>query len=1527
MNSRYNYIYNYFQLLNKSILRKQEFHLFITILDTLIISIKMFNIYQTNYNTNIEKVYKELTPTYFFRDYSIFIRILPGLLYLIIVYLISILLILYNDNKKINRFYMIIINLFEFLIVRILFLFFCEFLFYLPTLYFIIFFILVLPYLIFIFVDITYCHLDKFMLRTISFPFDSFTSICDSEIIIIKILISISSISTNIYICKFVYFLQFILLVIFCSYNTYLIFYKSYYLMNNKSIDKTRYSNLLCLLIIQILLFFMKPEEVFKISFITVFICICIFITILVFISYDPYNHIIIDVGENIENLYYYFFLLDRNKNVFLYLEDKIKEHISICNCCSLCLKYQKYFENYNIIEIVKDNENDNKEEEKKNEDMFNVLYNGKDKSMKLLNRLINDIKKSRNSCLNNNSYYTTQFNYTFFYSLRKGDITFSLNMLLLFNLIKDNNQLLVSSDKISINQIIYINEFLILYKEILMQIKEIISKNTIKRYINNFFALSNKLTILNSSRFKKNLFMTKLEGASNYSYLLNTCSLLYEEIFNKSISNHSIPIRENSQLIEDILKNLAKHNNYIILSFNLKTFECTILNSGLQLINYINSNFYDIFPSQIKAKLIQDFINEILYPKEKYDFPQNNKTRKQKCKHYSEISLIIKNNEDTINYLWVLYLKLSVLFNNCIKENIILSGYFVIHKNVVMTIKNKGEKEIICGYGTKGIMKAAYQKQLKYLKFLQTEFMKNKISKEAFSIDINDNQFIVYNITEIKIKKRKNIIKEGLNKQFTNFNEIKSKGINSDKNLFISNEEIVMKSSLSDSGNQEEDNSNSENDDTNSQKFRNFIEDNASKSSAMTKTSLSSFWNLSKHQTRDNQNNLINKKFFKLQLFLMFLLIILLVLIIILFLKIKIKQKEISLDCSNYLDLIEFIRVFHQFSVQFLTVTCVSDSDEGDCKSYISKFDDDNFNQTLFTIYQNEVLAELGSESINKLIINSEAINDEILQSLLKGNFSYYLISKKKINNYYNISTNIINISLNDALLLTSNNMRIIVSSESKAKTRDKEPIYLLSGFEKPFENVKNLKEDLSDYQIAVYTYLINIKGFVLRFSVLNQRFHSLINIRNEELLNIISIFHNIIFVVMIFQIITILFYLYTYNSIISEIINYIIAKFDIVFDNENDFRKLYTNKINLLESLVDNNYNLGNSINDINKNCIKYENLVGLNKKNEQKLNMSKKYENEEENPTVFNDNQKYIKWIDIFKIGYDRYYLILTIIIGIFDIIIYGAILGIWKSYEADSTLTFELIDDSWGFERYTLRMISFYHQIIFMNQTLENISDDYFSENDYSTVENFLIVLYSYNQLRTKKGATTLFKSYKDYCEFTCQSLYDFMSTVDDNSWITTLRTTGKQLGKNIEILKQNFIDQCENVKTFIIESVTPAFQGLYQKCIDAMISLKNRTYSGLIDKLFNSELPEITSIFLNVTRYILYIIGKVSYSGSFELIINILGNTIIISLILYIIAECLLFIIFVFVYFMKINIECKNLFVLKKVFEVTNSNDS
>ena len=77
---------------------------------------------------------------------------------------------------------------------------------------------------------------------------------------------------------------------------------------------------------------------------------------------------------------------------------------------------------------------------------------------------------------------------------------------------------------------------------------------------------------------------------------------------------------------------------------------------------------------------------------------------------------------------------------------------------------------------------------------------------------------------------------------------------------------------------------------------------------------------------------------------------------------------------------------------------------------------------------------------------------------------------------------------------------------------------------------------------------------------------------------------------------------------------------------------------------------------------------------------------------------------------------------------------------------------LIDDSWSFERYTLRIINFYHQMIFTNQTLENISDDFgfvkqlfdliveeelYPEHLNDVVEDYLLENYSERKQLIKK----------------------------------------------------------------------------------------------------------------------------------------------------------------------------------------------
>ena len=257
-----------------------------------------------------------------------------------------------------------------------------------------------------------------------------------------------------------------------------------------------------------------------------------------------------------------------------------------------------------------------------------------------------------------------------------------------------------------------------------------------------------------------------------------------------------------------------------------------------------------------------------------------------------------------------------------------------------------------------------------------------------------------------------------------------------------------------------------------------------------------------------------------------------------------------------------------------------------------------------------------------------------------------------KKFNDAYDINLTKIDISFREALLLLSNNMRIIVSQKNKYNLMNKESIYLIYSLDNPFLNIKNKSNDFSEYQISAYTYLINYKLFVQKFSSLSKRLNDLINIQNKKLINIVKILHNIILIVMIFQIIAIIVYLFTFKKILVQIINSIIIKFDIIFDIDNDFKNLFTAKINQLDEIV-NIYpkNPIHIMKEINKNYFKYRSSLKATKKNDQKI-IKKNITEEEDEKLLYKDTQKYITWVDIYRNCYGKFYRIITVVILLID-----------------------------------------------------------------------------------------------------------------------------------------------------------------------------------------------------------------------------------------------------------------------------------
>ena len=253
---------NYYQILNKTIIRNREFHFMVNLLDSLILLLRLLDVYHSYFKNTKNHSIKILNFFSFFRNYALIYKLIILIAYLVISYAIYIFYNLSNTNKKYNKFDTVVINFFEFFLIRILITFYLDVLLSLKSLYFLLFLILTIPLFSFIYRNMTYCHLTGFMIKIIAFPFDDFTSLCDRQKLLLKIIISISYSRNNYYLSKLMFILQFILYLFFLLYDTYIIFYKSYYLMNNEMITKANYSNLLAIFIIQLFMLILKPEEI-----------------------------------------------------------------------------------------------------------------------------------------------------------------------------------------------------------------------------------------------------------------------------------------------------------------------------------------------------------------------------------------------------------------------------------------------------------------------------------------------------------------------------------------------------------------------------------------------------------------------------------------------------------------------------------------------------------------------------------------------------------------------------------------------------------------------------------------------------------------------------------------------------------------------------------------------------------------------------------------------------------------------------------------------------------------------------------------------------------------------------------------------------------------------------------------------------------------------------------------------------------------------------------------------------------------
>lgn len=744
--------YNYFKSSVENILKNKILLSFLFILEYFFFGINMFltNYYLLNYSKPFIE-YKQSIPILsisvihnyhsIFKDCRLHI-VIPFIVFILFI-IISVLSHVKSIPKKMT---IIFINIFEFLICRLFFIFICD-IFSNQLIYFgkhlskgplhifsfIFFFIIIVIYSIFTFLHITvHCSLCCF---AVDYCFDFASRQFEKCLLIIKVLITIninmldikSSDNGNDY---HLYCLNVIILVIVfvvTLFYTYSLYNKSVIYIHNLLYTKIRLLFLLSITTqsITFLVFPNHNEEMY------IILCCCIFLVcIVVTVNYDPISLFLKkkNFDDAFENLLFTLHLIDpltKQSHRIIYIKN-IRYHFIFCKRCFLCKKIMNEM-------MTKTVSVTNKEEVCQVIDTYHAIF------MKEIEHKVRQRTFQRFYydliCLINLTRKQKGFNFKVQYMCHKlveryykeDNITKYLNLKHIFLNFSTLNSLKESSKFKLIEDTFYLTHKVV---EVIHSIKQII-KGKFKSS-RDFITLSNQLRMLRSKEIKK--FLSNRENMQSYPVVL--IRLVIEDMLSIPIKKEEGLLRKEKNYSEEFLDFHFVNDRNMVIEVALQRNSFIIRKAGNELIKYVNHEIAKIFPSKIKKCGI-DNLKELINSSERkkifsfvinVQLPKNNNTV-IRSKHYNrkkstnnsfassesgyscneerlnKNTHVLTDNEnmddDDLNYyLFDYYFSVSPGFNN---SDLSLIGEYVIHKNELLITQINDNSQNVYSTGIGG--------------------------------------------------------------------------------------------------------------------------------------------------------------------------------------------------------------------------------------------------------------------------------------------------------------------------------------------------------------------------------------------------------------------------------------------------------------------------------------------------------------------------------------------------------------------------------------------------------------------------------------------------------------------------------------------------------------------------------------------------------------------------------------------------------------------------------------------------------
>ena len=1477
---------------------------------------------------------------------------------LMLIYVIifdSLYLFLEKKNFLIKYTYIaIIVNILELFHFRILMIFHYNMLFSLTSLSFLVTAIILSPHLYLIIHNFLYNHLYYFVPKFIEYPYDEFSSLFDIVLLVNKILIAIVGNTQNAGLGKFCFIILFLEQIFFSFYFIYQLVNHSYLFMKNSFLNMTRICLFISQTLITIFALLIGKNEIISILFIIIGLSVLLIIMGYLYCMYNPFSYVKINRETPVENILFYLYTLS-NKNVLDFLlENKIHEHYEKCGICNLCRKYIYYFNKYEKTTKDENDEKDkliNKEKLESNKDiknrenqltdLFNIVYDGNNKYFHLVKKMETNYRVKGKEFFNNNAHYYVNLLFLIYSDYENDNITLSLNEKLILEIINYENRFFIDSHQTQIVQLLLSNEFINLSHQVISKLKNILNSEQNLNKAKKLIDLSFMLKQMRSKKYKRNLFGHKLETISNARNLISACSIIYEEIFNTTLNNSQMPIRENIQPLEDIfINNQNKIDKIVSLSVDLNKKRCKIVRAGKGLAPYLNNNLFDLFPLILQQYQINLFISTILknfdnsIVKEKNnETPNNNivtikrKDSKKSVKvsknikslriinnnvrnkrEYVEIKLILCESIFSKIYYKLLTLKLTPLFNNDNNYFILFDGLFYLHKHTIVTMidyeKNKQAEEKLFAVSEPELEKNSEAYSIPLKKYNIWQINQGYAMSKVSSFNISFKLYSIY----LLVPRDKDMKKKY------------------DKNLNVLKDDKFFEED------DEEEQTNSFHRNTRIEKLQ-IIDDNASMASQAT---------INSHERGLSGLNLRNKKkdtfyeysgFNKLQKIIHITIILILIILLIQYFHLYSLENDTKNNTNSFLEYREFYKLYFQLFSLTLSVACIQE--ESSCRSiisyfadqYFSEYPEDDFNVTTFFYMQSEILARKIMDKKSYMNNIHSYVGTEKYQKFFGKTIDYIRISQTFIKDDIKYDIIPVKTQFSEAILIVCNSFKFLTTPNDT-----KSSIYFLNKTVEPFTFINTIRKEkeLLTYQKEIYEMILNYKVYSREFDSINYNLTIILNQKSNVIEIFIYLYISLDTLMNLFVGLLIYLYVSFFEDIIIKILNYINMRMNVKNDDFK-FDETFTKKLDNLEVILQLFNEPLKAVNKLTKLYTEYQQYLTNKNKNEAmemgKRGYRKNIEEENKKNEMYNvpKNQRIINKNEIKNLKIVSKYLIIFYLSVLITILIFISLNILWLELFNIKKNLFSLIDKNCNLESSLYRAINIYNLMIFdnftINEVTKNIYPSLYDPNEsISILKSFYVDLkLAFNSKKEKDSLGNLYEDIEDSSNFTCQEIYDLNDDIFDELKESNV------LQKPPDI-KEKLISMCENTKLTESNDPRTLFERHFQRIKNGIVTINDFSYEGLIAHIKEGIIGRVSLFFNNVIIYTLEIIFAKPHKLSVAKLLVLLKKYIIITELTFIVVDIIFIIIIIFFFISKIKKYCNQILLLKKTFKICESQE-